>query len=197
MYVRVIYEAGYDAALFGLGFSKGVTSQMPAIEFLSASANMLEEYEQMERVAQTLAPMNNGHNKFLYQMPVWIDVVAPRYWWQEADQYKFVVTQSESTMHTIHKQPFTQEMFEDGDVPECILELLNKWRKDYLETRNFTAWKNIIKFKPESFLQRRLFYTNYRTLRDIIKQRTGHRLSEWGVFIEEVRKHCEHQELLA
>ena len=49
---------------------------------------------------------------------------------------------------------------------------------------------------PEGFLQRRLVCTNYKVLRNIIAQRTGHRLKFWQQFIDDVIAQVDHPELL-
>ena len=50
--------------------------------------------------------------KFMRMIHVQADVNAPLYWWKEFDTYKVAtVTNSESTMHTIMKQPFVLEDF--------------------------------------------------------------------------------------
>lgn len=209
MRVKILAEAFYETSLFGVGLSKGVTSGMEYEEFIPIHhvveyrdgtvedyIEQQEKFNQMSGVAEKLAPLNHGHNKCLYQMMLCLDCTFPRYMWQESDQYKFNVTQSESTMHTIHTKPFTQDMFQDGDVPDVILSLLNNLRNEYLVTKDKETWRKIIKLKPESFLQRRIMTCNYRSLREMLHQRKGHRLVEWEWFIQSVKEQCRHPELL-
>ena len=50
----------------------------------------------------------DSHSKFLRQIFVSMNITAPRFWWTEMDTYKVAtVANSESTIHTIHKRPFT------------------------------------------------------------------------------------------
>ena len=52
---------------------------------------------------------NSGtdHRKFMRMIVVYVDILAPLYWWKEFDTYKVgTVANSCSTMHTIHKKPF-------------------------------------------------------------------------------------------
>ena len=86
MKIEILGEAGYDAAIKGLSLSKGCT------------------IERAKEVAVNLAPKDGGHNKILESIYIWIDIVAPRYWWQEADTYRISTKQSGSTMHTIQKR---------------------------------------------------------------------------------------------
>lgn len=164
MKVTVIKEAGYDEALLGLSLS--YESRTPA--------------ELAERgVDQSLAPLDKGHNKFLESMMVWLDVRAPRYWWQEADTYRLSTKQSASTMHTLMKRQLAQSDFQGG-IPSEWLDLLNF----LVEERDFVRLKQLL---PEGFLQRRIWLVSYKTLRNIFQQRATHKLAEWREFIEQVK----------
>ena len=51
---------------------------------------------------------NYAHRKFLRQIFVSMDIIAPLYWWKEFDTYKVgTVANSCSTMHKIHSKEFT------------------------------------------------------------------------------------------
>lgn len=161
MIVAVLDEAGWAAAIEGISLSYNVT------------------FNQAERAALKLAPKDGGHNKFLESMVVWLDIVAPRYWWQEFDTYRVGTTkQSESTIHTIMRRPLTQSDFEDS-IPQEWLDRLNR----YVEMKAFTALKNML---PEGYLQRRVVCTNYKVLRNMIAQRKNHKLPQWHEFIDSV-----------
>ena len=68
-------------------------------------------------LAQRLCKAGPEHRKFLRQIQVSVDITAPLYWWKEMDQYRInVTTNSESTMHTIMKKEFTQDMFEISNL---------------------------------------------------------------------------------
>ena len=134
------------------------------------------------------------HRKFLRMIHVQADVLAPRYWWAEADKYKYVEANSSSTIHLITKRELTLDDFSFNEyVPsttaEKIVEKLNTWIKDYNHMKDsfvakekellFSAIKQIL---PESYNQLRTIDTNYETLLNIYMQRKNHRLSEWIVF---------------
>lgn len=159
MKVKVLGEAGYEFALLGLSLSYN----MPV--------------KKMQEVADRLASKDGGHNKFLESICVWIDVTAPRYWWQQLDTYRIGVTkQSESTMHTLTKRPLTQDDF-DGHLPQATLDRLN----ELIASKN---WKQAKRELPESFLQRRIVCTNYKALRHMRQQRKTHKLPEWHLFLD-------------
>lgn len=52
------------------------------------------------------------HRKFMRMIPVYLDIIAPLYFWKEFDTYKVgTVANSCSTMHKIHAKEFTLEDF--------------------------------------------------------------------------------------
>lgn len=191
MKVKVIYESGYNAALFGLGLSYGKTSGMSIEDFECKADDVVNA---LNLVALKLAGKGNAHNKFLRQIQVVLDISAPLYWWKQADTYKVgTVAQSESTMHTICAKPFTAADFELDD-PDALyvqqfLSVLNALRNGYLaadDERKKNVWRQIIQYLPESYLQRRVVSLNYEVLRCIFRQRAGHKLGEWRTFIDSV-----------
>lgn len=184
MKVKVLQEVGHDIALMGMAYS-----------FKDRAIDPVDWWKtQKERAykrAPLLAPMGNGHNKFLRQITLYLDIEASRAWWSEFDTYKVgTVAQSESTMHTLSKRPPTIEDFEEGTSGELISAFTKVW---FLHKADV----NILKMNlPEGFLQRRVVTMNYEVLKNIIVQRTDHRLKWWNIFIEEVLNQVEHPEYL-
>ena len=169
MKVTILKEAGYEEALLGLSLSFN------------------RPWSEMVRVSKGLYNKDGGHNKFLESIYVWLDVTAPRYWWAEADTYRLSTKQSESTIHTGMKSTLTQEDFEGGMIQEDYLYYLNL----LIEAGDFLTYKKSL---PESFLQRRIWVVNYKTLRNILWQRKNHKLPEWGLFFTEILSNIEHKE---
>lgn len=134
------------------------------------------------------------HCKHLRMIVVWADIYAPRYWWQEMDTYRNGVEKvSCSTMHTIVKHPFTVNDFESGymddistDYLEASVARMNELREQYNNAGNDTekkeAWYRIICELPQSYIQKRTVMLSYAALRNIYRQRKGHKLKEWGKF---------------
>jgi len=169
--VRVVEEHGYETALLGLSLSYG------------------RDPKEMEQVARRLRFQGDGHNKFLESIVIWLDVDAPRYFWQQYDTYRVGVTkQSESTMHTMTVRPLAQEDFAHP-IPSEHLTFLNRLIDQ-------EAWEEVKRSLPESFLQRRIVCQNYMSLQRVIRQRRHHRLSEWPEFVHQVLRQAEHPELL-
>lgn len=136
------------------------------------------------------------HRKYLRQIFVSMDITAPLYWWKEFDTYKVgTVSNSCSTMHTIHKKEFELDDFSHDHLRPIGLALLyniigglNEYRKMYLETKDKDDWWQLIQLLPSSYNQKRTITMNYENAVTIIKQRTGHKLDEWSVLIEELKK---------
>ena len=172
MEIIKLEERGLSSALLGL----------------SLSYNCPEDHD-MIRVANKLFNKEGGHNVFLEQIQVWLDIDAPRYWWQQFDRYRVGTTrQSESTMHTLTKRPLTQMDFENH-IPEEWLEQLNA----LIALKDWQTCKELL---PESFLQRRIVTVNYKSLRNMVKQRQEHRLPEWQFFCKKILELIEHPEWL-
>ena len=149
---------------------------------LGLSLSFKAEPSRMPARAEKLAKMDpaSGEVKFLEAIAVWLDVTAPRYWWSQMDTYRCGVSkQSESTMHTLMRTVLEPHHFEGG-VDDTILNALN----DAIRMNDFDYAKRHL---PESFLQRRIVTTNYKTLLHIYKQRHDHKLFEWRAFCHAMR----------
>lgn len=124
------------------------------------------------------------HRKFLRMIHVQADIKAPLYWWKQFDTYKVAtVANSQSTMHTITRNPFRYEDFSvDGGwryAVEGVVDTLNALRVQYLKMKDPIIWRTIIQLLPCSYNQMRTVDLNYETLMTIYRQRKKHKLSEW------------------
>ena len=63
---------------------------------------------------------------------------------------------------------------------ELIINFCEDLRKKYLETKDKKYWKELIRWLPESWLQRRTMTMNYENLYAIYHQRKDHKLNEWS-----------------
>jgi len=180
-------EAGYEEAIFGDGLSFGKTSGISFNDFIN-NPDYITPYLSCEERTTSLAKKERGHDGSLALIQVWLDITAPRFWWQQFDTYFFKSQRSESTMHTLLKEEITEKNF-SGYMNPGIIRMLN----EEIGQGNFQAAKNIL---PESFLQRRIVSTNYLTLKNIFLQRKNHKLSEWQRFIWQVTTQVNHPKLL-
>lgn len=194
MKAEVLDECGVTQALYGLGLSHGITSEVTFTRFAnemfletSPEEKAKSKFARMLKVADALAMKGQGHNKFLETMCVWIDVKAPRYWWQEMDTYRVGVTkQSESTMHTLTKRPVDSSMFEEPMAP-YMFNGINAMIKE-LGNDGGPILSQIKAALPEGFLQKRIICTNYKALQGMYWQRKNHRLPHWPLFFDQVLK---------
>lgn len=157
------------------------------------------------KLAQTLIKAGNEHRKFMRQIFVSVDITAPLYWWKEFDTYKVgTVANSTSTMHKITSQSITLDCFEIDDHEKdlkCLetydsnievdystvdfevhkfINFLENLRQKYLETKDKRYWKELIRWLPESWLQKRTITMNYENVRNMYFQRRNHKLTEWS-----------------
>ena len=136
------------------------------------------------------------HRKYLRQIFVSMDIIAPLYWWKEFDTYKVgTVANSCSTMHKIHDKEFTLDDFSvehlDGWSLEHFIDtlnLLNKYRYDFIETKNKSDWWQMIQLLPSSYNQKRTITMNYENAVNMIRQRENHKLDEWRDFVKELQQ---------
>lgn len=156
------------------------------------------------KLMQKLIRAGSEHRKFLRQIFVSVDITAPLYWWKEFDTYKIgTVANSTSTMHKLANTPITLECFEIDDFNkdliierniewECpqefktnnlaltIIKKIEMLRQKYLETKDKRYWKELIRWLPESWLQKRTITMNYENILTIYRQRKNHKLNEWS-----------------
>lgn len=151
------------------------------------------------------------HRKFMRQIMVSMDITAPLYWWKEFDTYKVGTTANScSTMHKITSKVFVLDDFSHDhlgvDIPaelnegdavhqnlwEVCLEktvmCLNQARYEYLRATDpglkKQYWWQMIQLLPSSYNQKRTVTMNYENAASMIRQRTGHKLDEWHVFVK-------------
>lgn len=145
-----------------------------------------------------LAKAGRDHRKYLRQVFVSVDITAPLYWWKQFDQYKVgVTTNSQSTMHCIHKNSFktTLEDFSfdfhnersgTREVVNVIVGHLNFLREQYLKTGDKGYWQEMIQLLPSSYNQTRTVSLSYEVLINIYFSRCNHKLYEWQEFCSEI-----------
>lgn len=158
-------------------------------------------------LAQRLIKAGPEHRKFLRQIMIGFDVVAPTYWYLELDTYKVgVISNSCSKMHKLMSKPLTLEDFSLDYIPEgCIedtpmIELVRVLNESMDVYNHFDEYKQqgelngllfdkkqvflaALQLLPMSYNQRRTVTMSAETLLNIINQRSHHKLKEWHDFI--------------
>jgi len=184
--VEKIGEKGIYEALYGLGLNHSLTSNISFLDFVENK----ELISKTKNIALNLSNKDGGHNKFLEHIILWYNITAPLYFWTQFDTYRIGISkQSESTMHTILKKELTEKDFIDYDIDKYLLNKLN----DLIKEGNKREVKKLL---PCSFLQKREVVLNYKTLRNIIKQRANHALLEWKIVADRLVKSVEYQSFL-
>ena len=143
-------------------------------------------------LAKRLRKAGSDHRKYMRQIFVSVDITAPLYWWKEYDTYKVAtVANSTSTMHKIHSKPFTREDFSHDHMSEealvaldSMIEVLERLRLRFVETKDKQAWYSMIQLLPERYEQLRTCSFNYETLVHIYFARRDHKLEEWHRFCD-------------
>ena len=146
-------------------------------------------------LASRLAVAGSDHRKYLRQIIVSMDINAPLYWWKEFDTYKVgTVANSCSTMHKIQAKPFVRDDFscdrltDDGlRALDSLIEFLECERVRFVETKDKSAWHNMIQLLPTSFNQLRTVTMNYEVLINIYYARRNHKLGEWHVLCDAIK----------
>lgn len=206
MQVDIIEEAGYNSALYGFSLSykdraiprgewwdhgcgRCFTNPSTCFECMSEGTEQNIRMIQTQKTATANAGRGMGHDKWLRQVQVWVDVEMCRAWWPEMDQYKIAtVTSSESTIHTLMKRPITLADCEVGTNQLSV----DAYNAGYPYKDIHTAKMNL----PEGYLQRRVLSCNYASLRNMIEQRKNHKMPEWIFFINAIYEQAAHPELL-
>ena len=161
------------------------------------------DYDLMNRLRNA----GRDHRKFMRMITVYMDIIAPLYWWKEFDTYKVgTVANSCSTMHKIAAKEFTLEDFshehlEDSEIHilillDRIINILNFARDMYLETKSKEWWWHMIQLLPSSYNQRRTVMLNYEVLANIYKSRKAHKLDEWREFCKIIIEKLPYSELI-
>ena len=168
------------------------------VDYDSLNENDIYEYELGPNdlaLMKRLCKAGTDHRKFMRMIVVYVDILAPLYWWKEFSTYKVgTVANSCSTMHCIHKHEFTIDDFshehlmdESIALLKDIIKDLNECRKWYFDTKDKIYWWQMIQLLPSSYNQKRTVMLNYEVLANMYKSRKDHKLDEWHEFCDWIR----------
>lgn len=108
---------------------------------------------------KNLAKAGADHRKFMRMVTVYVDILAPLYWWKEFDTYKVgTVANSCSTMHKLTAKPFSKDDFSHEHLCKVKDELMTEFNE-------FVGLENKVHNSP------------YRALDDVIEE-----LNQWRDF---------------
>ena len=110
-----------------------------------------------------------------------------------------IETNSCSTMHKIHAKEFTIDDFShehlskgeggyyyEGSywVLNNLVTCLNKYREEYLKTKDKKCWYQMIQLLPNSYNQKRTVKLNYQVLKNMYHAHKNHKLDEWHAYCD-------------
>ena len=150
-------------------------------------------------LAKSLNNAGTTHSKYRRMITVYVDIVAPLYWWKQMDTYKVGTTANScSTMHKIAAKEFEPADFshekltaQSYAVLNTTIAALNVAREEFLtasEPVKNGAWWQMVQLLPSSYNQRRTIMMNYEVLANIYNTRRNHKLTEWHDFCEWIEK---------
>ena len=204
-------DSGWDAHIPPIELRNQVDWEQWATHYKTVQYNDEYTYDIGPNDSDLMKRLRNAgtdHRKFMRMITVYVDVIAPLYWWKEFDTYKVgTVANSCSTMHKIAAKEFTVDDFSHEHLidslddnwnisagDECrsapldilctTIDALNIYREKYLETKDKNYWWQMIQLLPSSYNQRRTIMLNYEVLANIYKSRKNHKLDEWHVFCD-------------
>lgn len=148
-----------------------------------------KDFARAERLGSTKG--GEGHDNFLKGILVQLDVVAPLYWWKEAQRYHwFDFISSQSTMHCLLKFKISDQCVEETDsiVLDRLQTLVDEYNliPDDDENRAVKKekWRVLVASLPSGFCLGATMTTNYQQLKTMYRQRRNHKLKEWHVFCD-------------
>ena len=142
------------------------------------------------KLATKLCKAGSDHRKFMRQIFVSADILAPLYWWKEFDTYKVGTTaNSTSTMHKIHSKPVEIDDFSHDQLTAAgkdalmkIISVIEESREEFITSKDKAEWYNIIQLLPSGYNQLRTCTMSYENLLNMYHARKAHKLYEWREF---------------
>lgn len=183
--------------------------------------NIVEIGENDFKLMKNEALAGTSNAKYRRFINVTLDIRAPLYWWKEFDTYRVGVApnptdieiNSCSTMHMAHKRDFEESDFSHEAFDElanwmgyiggrqghellvCTIDLMNFYRRKYIETKDKKYWYAMIQIMPASYMQKRTMHINYEALYAMYKDRHAHKLNEWRELCSYLKDNCPVSEL--
>ncbi len=130
-----------------------------------------------------------GHDNFLKGIIVQMDLIAPLYFWKQAQRYHwFDFVSSQSTMHCLLKFDVASQCVKETNTE--ILKIYQRLIEEYKAIpeeevdKKKIAWRELVASLPCGFCLGATMTTNYQQLKTMYIQRRYHKLDEWHVFCE-------------
>ncbi len=138
------------------------------------------------------------HCKHLRMIIVWTDIIADFTFWKQFDTYRAGIEKvSTSTMHKLMSRKLTMNDFSaiEGKYGKywpsdlvaavgAINMMIEKYKACDDPEQKKEIWQEAVNLLPNSYLQKRTVMMSYAAIRNIVRQREGHKLGEWKKFID-------------
>ena len=193
MKIETLEVCGFVSALHAMRNPMDSWGKADSFVSYSTSGTSILVGEADKDLSIRLQKAGPEHCKHLRMIMVWADITAPRYWWTEFDTYRIGVEKvSCSTMHKLMSRKLATDDFEvdDKDSPgfqihvQYLNDLMDEYRDEEKPDEKKAIWRHIIQNLPQSYIQTRTVMMSYAALRNIYRQREGHKLKEWQKFRE-------------
>jgi len=141
-------------------------------------------------LAMKLSKAGSDHAKFLRQIIISMDIIAPEYWWKEFDTYKIgTVANSTSMMHKLGSRELklSDFSFDNDESPRmrAYMSLINNARQEWVNSgkkKPSPEWREMVQLVSTAYIYRRTVTLNYAVLQSIYHSRKNHKLEEWNAF---------------
>lgn len=172
--------------VYGMDYTLKASGNPMRTEFDRSEVNE-KDVIRAEKLGTCLS--GQGHDNFLKGIIVQFDVIAPLFWWKEAQRYHWLdFISSQSTMHCLLKFDVEKQCVQDTN--KQVLEIVSKIKDEYnaiseddVEKKK-EKWRELVASTPCGFCLGASMTTNYQQLKTIFNQRKNHKLKEWHVFCD-------------
>ena len=150
------------------------------------------------KLCKQLIKGGSSHRKFCRFIKIHADVIGSLKFFDQFSTYKFIDTNSESQMHKMGSRLLTKDDF--IMIDEFQLGIINDKIKRYrniMDNRDDLYstpanrkryWEEMIYSIPQGYLYTRTIDINYEVFFSMYLNRKGHKLEEWRVFCDTLRK---------
>lgn len=202
--VKVIHEQGFVPAILSGRISRGFDNLKKSNSIIEPTGKEIvtkEDVAWMQRHCNGKA----SATKWMRQVVIWTRIDAARFFWQEFDTYKIGVEKgSDSTMYNLVKKGLSTDDFaiepeekewwqETVCYINSLIELYNNASNKEEKVRLKRHIKSIL---PESYIQTRFVMLNYQVLKSIYNDRKRHELTDWQIFLSEMKSQIRFPELI-
>jgi len=145
-----------------------------------------------------------SHRKAMRMIHVHATVAAPLIWWQHADTYKFIVTNSRSKMHKLGSRLLVPEDFyaHEGIYTKAHLDAIaalntavENWKNCPDDSQDkYRLWEEMQGLVPSSYIQDRMYDLNFETILAQWHDRKHHKLRLWQDYFNQLFAQIPHLE---